>query len=118
MSDLVPKRQSEITTRRQPDRAVSRIERQGQLAVARIEQQTLVRCAEVRGESIVQGEKLHEIDWLAHEAMSGQAFLSRWEGHLAGEDPVLRSDLHYFTEVAKVAKGEILADTIVQLRRL
>ena len=118
MGELVPTRQSEMQAKRAPDRALARIERQGQLALARIEQQVLVRCAEVRGEAVVQCEKLHEIDWLAHEAMSGQAFLSRWEGHLAGEDPVLRSDLHYFAEVAKVAKGEILADTIVTMRRL
>jgi hypothetical protein len=97
---------------------VTRIERQGLLAVTRIEQQTLVRCAEVEGESIVQGEKLREVDRLAHDAMSGQALLYAWEGHWAGDDPVLRSELHFFSDVAKVAKGEIIADTVMSLRRL
>ncbi len=117
MGELVPARGG-ILQRRPADRALARIERQSQLAVARIEQRTLVRCAEVQGEAIVQGEKLREIDGLAHEAMSGQALLYAWEGHWAGDDPVLRSELHFFSDVVKVAKAEVMADTVTSLRRL
>ncbi|HLX87236.1 MAG TPA: hypothetical protein VKR22_02070 [Acidimicrobiales bacterium] len=100
------------------DRALARIERQGQLALARIQQTTLLRCAEVQAEAIVQGEKLHEIDRLVDDAISDQAFLYAREGHWAGEDPVLRSDLHFFSDMAKLAKGELIGDTVTVLRRI
>jgi len=118
MNELVPARGASRTQPGPRTRALDRIERQSQLAAARIEQQTLVRCAEVQGEGIVQGEKLHEIDRLVHDAMSGQALLYGWECHLAGEDPVLRSELRYFADTAKLAKGEVIADTVTSLRRL
>lgn len=118
MGDLVPVRPGGLTHRSPADRALARIERQGQLALARINQQTLLRVAEVEGESIVQGQKLHEVDRLAHDAMSGQALLYAWETHFAGEDPVLRSELHFFSDVAKLSKGEIIADTVTALRRI
>jgi len=118
MGELVPARSRWLARRVPSNRARTEIERLGHLAVARIEQETLVRCAEVRAEAIVQEEKLYEVGRFAHDAMSGQALLYAWEAHLAGEDLSLRSELRFFSDVAKLAKGEIIADTIVALRRL
>ena len=118
MGELVPMRAASPGRRTSNDRALARIERQGQLALARIQQTTLLRCAEVQAEAIVQSEKLREIDRLVDDAMSGQAFLYAQEGHWAGEDPVLRSDLHFFTEMSKLAKGELIGDSITALRRI
>ncbi|MCP3880846.1 MAG: hypothetical protein GY701_20995 [Sulfitobacter sp.] len=38
---------------------------------------------------MVQTEKLHEIDRLSREAMTGQAMLSQWAATLAQRDPFL-----------------------------
>lgn len=81
-------------------------------ALANIERNTLVRMASVQGHAIVQNEKLHEIDHLTREAMSGQALLNQWAGTLAHGDPFLADELKFFTDVARMGKGEIIADTI------
>ncbi len=115
MGDLVPATSRSLN--QSASRAQARIERNTQRALAQVNQETLVRVAKVQGEAIVQGEKIHEIDRLAHDAMNGQALLYGWETHLAGDDPVLRNELHFFSDMAKLAKGEVIADTIVALRR-
>lgn len=77
-----------------------------------IERQTLTRIASVRGHTLVQAEKVNEIDRLTREAMSGQAMLTRWSQTLAQGDPFITDDLKFFTDIAKMAKGEIIADTV------
>lgn len=81
-------------------------------ALANIERNTLVRMASVQGHAIVQNEKLHEIDRLSREAMSGQAMLSQWAATLAQGDPFLADELKFFRDLARMGKGEIIADTI------
>jgi hypothetical protein len=73
---------------------------------------TLVRMAEVQGESLVQTEKVCEIDHLTRAAMGGQAMLRTWADTLAHGDVFLADELKFFTDVAKMGKGEIIADTI------
>jgi hypothetical protein len=80
--------------------------------LARLERQTLVRMARVQAEGFVQTEKLHEIDHLAREAMSGQAMLQQWGSALAAGDPFISDELRFFTDIAKLGKGEVIADTI------
>jgi len=81
-------------------------------ALSTVQRNTLVRMASVQAHAIVQTEKLHEIDRLTREAMSGQAMLNRWAATLAQGDPFLADDLKFFSDVAKMGKGEIIADTI------
>ena len=73
---------------------------------------TLVRRASVQAHAMVQTEKVHEIDRLTREAMSGHAMLTRWASTLAQGDPFVAEDLKFFTDVAKMGKAEIIADTI------
>jgi hypothetical protein len=80
--------------------------------LARLERQTVVRMAEVEAEGYVQTEKLHEIDHLSREAMSGHAMLNGWAKQLAGDDIILADELRFFTDTARLGKGEVLADTI------
>ena len=61
---------------------------------------------------MVQVEKMHEIDRLAREAMTGQAMLSHWAATLAQGDAFVADDLKLFIDVAKMGKAEIIADTI------
>ena len=81
-------------------------------AMTTLASQTLVRRAAVQAHAIVQTEKLHEIDNLAREAMSGQAMLGRWAATLSQGDPFVTEDLKFFSDVAKMGKAEIIADTI------
>lgn len=107
MPNIIPSNQGLAASGRPlsiPDRRAAR-----ELAV--VERQTVTRMARVRGDAIVQSEKVHEIDRLAREAMSGQAMLTRWGQTLAQGDPFINDDLKFFTDLAKMAKGEIIADT-------
>jgi hypothetical protein len=97
---------------RAPTLTELRLARRTGVALSRIEASTITRAAEVRSEGIVQAEKLHEIDNLTREAMTGQALLSQWKNTLAGPDPLLADELAYFARLAQVGKGEVIADTI------
>jgi hypothetical protein len=81
-------------------------------AIARVEERTLIRLANVQGHALVQNEKLHEIDRLTREAVSGQAMLSHWAATLAKGDAFLTDELKFFTDLARIGKGEIVADTV------
>jgi hypothetical protein len=114
MSNLVPK---SSTTEVVPNvgvglSALAGTDRRTSRALSTVQRNTLVRMASVQAHAIVQNEKLHEIDRLTREAMSGQAMLSRWAATLAQGEPFLADDLKFFTDVAKMGKGEIIADTI------
>ena len=104
---IIPATPSElITATRRPTRA-SRRSRQ---VVAGVNEQNVVRAADIRGEALVQGERLRSIDRLAREAVGGQALLNGSQKHLAAGDLVLYDDLKFFGDMAKLAKGEVIAD--------
>lgn len=114
MSNLVPaSRQGELApTLGVGLAALAGNDRRTNRALTSIQRNTIVRLASVQGHTMVQVEKTHEIDRLAREAMSGQAMLSQWAGTLAQGDAFLADDLKFFTDLAKIGKGEIIADTI------
>ena len=107
MSDLLPQ-----VTRAPATRTPSAAERGVRRDLARLEHHTLVRMTEVQAESYVQTEKLHEIDHLTREAMTGHTMLQGWARQLAGDDLLLADELRFFTDTARLGKGEVLADTI------
>lgn len=80
--------------------------------LAAIEHRTIVRTAGVQSEGFVEAEKLREVDRLAHTAMNGQAFLRGWANHLAGDDPMVADELKFFSDIAKLGKGEIVASAV------
>ncbi len=88
------------------------LSRRANRALDVVGERALVRAATVRAEGYIQAEKLHEIDSLTREAMTGQAMLQRWRSTLAAGDPFLDDELRMFTDVARMAKGEIIADTL------
>ena len=104
-SDLVPSRGVNLAALAGADRQTSR-------ALSTVQRNTLIRMASVQAHAIVQNEKLLEIDRLSREAMSGQAMLGRWAATLAQGDPFLADELKFFSDIAKMGKGEVIADTI------
>jgi hypothetical protein len=87
-------------------------DRRANRALQNVQRHTLVRLASVQGHAMVQTEKLHEIDRLTREAVSGQALLSHWAATLAKGDAFLADELKFFTDLARIGKGEIVADTV------
>lgn len=88
------------------------IDRRTARTLSVIERQTLVRAAAVQAEGCVQTEKLHEIDAVTREAMTDQAMLSKWRDTLAAGDLLLADELRFFTDTARLGKGEVIADLI------
>lgn len=80
--------------------------------LAAIDRRNLARIANVHGEGLVQGEKIHELNTLAREAVTGYTFLRKWSDHLAGADPILHDELRFFTDATRLAVGEVIADTV------
>jgi hypothetical protein len=107
MPNLVPINHSPVTPVRR-----AALYRQTGRELQRLESRTLVRLADVQADGIVQGEKLHEIDNLTREAMSGQAMLARWRDTLSAGDPFVADEMRFFSDVARMGKGEIIASTI------
>lgn len=98
-------------------RALARLQRSTLVQLATVQARTVVRSAVVQSEAIVATVKLQEMDRLAREAMSGQAMLRRWSDTLCQGDPFLADELKFFTDTARLAKGEIIADTMVSYCR-
>src|SRR6202521_5189311 len=93
-----------------PTHRLSRAERM--LATRRAQQMadvhysTAVRLATVQAEGIVQTEKVHELDHLTREAITGHVMLARWASTLAAGDPFIADDLRFFMDTNKLGKGE------------
>jgi hypothetical protein len=89
----------------------------GDRAVAAAHHRTAARLAEVHGESIVATEKIHAIDWLAREAMLGHTVLVRFQHVLASDDPILQDELRFYVDLARLGKGEVIAQTVDRFSR-
>ncbi len=88
------------------------VSRRTSRALTNLEERTLLRFADVQAEGFVAVEKTKEIDRLTREAASGHAMLLRWCDTLAAGDPFVADELKFFTDIARMGKGEIIADTI------
>jgi hypothetical protein len=102
---------------RTPAFASRAVSRRTSRALGNVEHTTIVRMARVQTEAIVQTEKLHEIDGITREAMTGQAMLAKWRDTLAANDPFLADELRFFTDTARLAKGELIADLMTSYCR-
>lgn len=113
MSNLIPtSRSGDLAPTVGANRAQLVSDRRTMRSLAAVERNAVVRLASVQAHAVVQNEKLHEIDRLSREAMSGQAMLQQWAATLAQGDAFLADDLKFFSDLARMGKGEIIADTI------
>lgn len=112
MADLVRSSRGDLAPTVGASRAQLTQDRRTSRALAAVERNAMVRMASVQAHAVVQVEKLHEIDRLSREAMSGQAMLQTWAATLAHGDAFLADDLRFFSDLARMGKGEIIADTI------
>lgn len=91
---------------------VGQLTRSHQRQLAALRQQTVMRVAGVQSDGIVTKEKMTELDHLAREAMTGQAMLTSWAGALAADNAVLYEQLQFFVGVARMGKGQVMADLV------
>jgi hypothetical protein len=112
MSNALDRTNTESSLVRGGGRTYASVSRRASRALAALEDRTIIRQADVQAEGLVQGAKTREVDHLARTAMTGQAMLARWAQTLAGGDPFIADDLKFFSDLAKMGKGEIIADTI------
>ncbi len=90
----------------------SNLSRRTNRALTSLEERTLLRVADVQAEGYVATEKTKEINHLVREAMTGQAMLRKWGDVLSTGDPVTAGDMLFLGDIAKMANGEIIADTV------
>ena len=109
MSNLVPHESGRVSP--------SRLTRREAKERRDLEQTTNLRAIAVRADGAIATEKANEIDALAGTAISGQALLVRGKETLAAGDPLLQDDLNFFVQMAKVGKGEIIAQTVTGFAR-
>lgn len=81
-----------------------------------LERQTLLRMANVQAEAVTTVEKLREADRVAETALMGHVLLNRTRTVLAGADPLLFDELGVYTDIAKLARIEVLADFTDRMR--
>jgi hypothetical protein len=103
-------------TRRAPDVLTNvrqnNQDRRTSRALSNLENQTLLQIAQVQSRGLVAAEMSREVDHLTRDAMSGQALLRRWGDTLSAGDPFIADDMRFFTDIAKMGKGEIIANLI------
>jgi len=113
MSNLVPQSGTDLTpTVGIGAAALAASDRRTAKALSNLGRHTIVRLASVEAHGMVQTEKVHEVDRLTREAISGQAMLGQWASTLAKGDPFMADELKFFSDLARIGKGEIIADTI------
>lgn len=75
------------------------------------------RLRAVRDDGLVNAAQLRDLDHQTFTAMTGQAMLSKAASAMSQGDPFLESDLRFFTEIARLAKGELLVEAAEDMRR-
>ena len=86
-------------------------------ALTEVGERTTLRMAAAQAEGLVQAGKVQEVGRVTREAISDYRMLRRWAEVLAA-DPVDADELRFFTDVARLGMGELIADTIDTLRSL
>ena len=115
MSELVQNGAQHAQVRSLPMRGG--VDRRLSRSLSVLERATVLKVASVQASAIVQTEKMHEVDRLARSAMAGQAMLAQWASTLAHGDPFIADELKFFTDVARIGKAEIIADTVASYGR-
>lgn len=105
MPEVIPYGAREPRTRRERQAA----------AIARYDIEGRLRA--VHDDGLVNAAQLREIDHLAFTAMTGQAMLSKAASAMSQGDPFTESDLRYFADIARLAKGELLVEAAEDMRR-
>ncbi len=80
--------------------------------VEALRHQTGMRALVVQAEAYVAKEKAGEVAALTRDAMTDYAMLSNYADVISGNNMFLRDELRFYTDIARLGAGEIIASTV------
>lgn len=86
-------------------------------ALARVEDDTAVKVAQVDARADIQAAQVDAVAAVAQRAMQGVAFVSQMEQQLGQTVPLAVTRLHAVGDLATLAMGQVVTDTVTKLRR-
>lgn len=98
-------------------RGLERLQASTAMLLAQARSIELVRVANAETEAIVATVKVQEVDRVTREAIAGQALLRHYSDTVAQGDAMLMDELRFFTDMARLGKGEIIADLVTDFCR-
>jgi hypothetical protein len=117
MTRFQPKPDLPMPANRQLARALTRLQSSTALDLARTRSDIIRRAARVEAEAIVATVKVQEINRVTKEAIGGCAMLRHYADTVAHGDPMLMDELRFFTDVARLGAGEVIADMVTSYCR-
>jgi hypothetical protein len=86
-------------------------------ALARIEDNTAVQVAQVDAVADIQAAQVDAVAAVAQRAMQGVAFVSQIEQQLGQAVPIAVTRLQAVGDLATLAMGQVVTDSMTKLRR-
>jgi hypothetical protein len=86
-------------------------------SLARIEDDTAVQIARVEARADIDASKIDAVTVVAQRAMQGVAFVSQIEQQLGQAVPIAVTRLHAVGDLATLAMGQVVTDSMTKLRR-
>jgi hypothetical protein len=86
-------------------------------SLARIEDDTAVQIARVEARADIDASKIDAVTVVAQRAMQGVAFVSQIEQQLGATVPIAVTRLQAIGDLATLAMGQVVTDSVSKLRR-
>lgn len=86
-------------------------------ALARIEDDTAIQIARVEARADIDASKVDAVTVVAQRAMQGVAFVSQIEQQLGQAVPIAVTRLQAVGDLATLAMGQVVTDSVTKLRR-
>jgi hypothetical protein len=87
-------------------------------ALTRVQDQTWMALAVVEAEADIHAAKVDAVGFVAQRGMQDVAFLSQVEQTLSQTVPLAASRLQAIGDLATLGIGQVITDTVSELRRL
>lgn len=87
-------------------------------ALQSVNEHTTVQIAKAEGRADIQAAQVDGVAAVTQRAMQGVAFISQMEGQLGQVVPLAVTRLQAVGDIAALAMGQIVSDTVTKLRRI
>jgi len=94
------------------------LSRQTQRSLTRLDEQTEIAVAVVQAEADISASKVDAVGHVAQRAMQDVVFLSQIEQMLGQSVPLSAGRLRAIGDLATLGIGQVVTDSVIQLRRL
>lgn len=94
------------------------ISRRAGRTLQQVGEHTSVQIARVEGRADIQAAQVDAVAAVTQRAMQGVAFISQMEGQLGQAVPLAVTRLQAIGDLAALAMGQVVTDTVTKLRRL